>query len=250
MNVSGLPLPAQEERKLWGASVAVALGAHVAVAALILAWARPMEAPVEEPVVLVELPADAAPAQSEAVAAQQPAEVAPQPEIVEQVRQTPPVEVPEVRAPLPKEAVILPPPAPIRPQPVSSAPAVPAVSAPSEPKADVGQGSGKVAGGDPKARKAEADYFALIAAHLNRKKSYPVEAKKARQQGVVTVRFTVGRDGSVSAATVKKSSGFAVLDEATVQLLYRVAPLPRMPSSMQRDSVTISLPIDYSLKTT
>jgi protein TonB len=32
-------------------------------------------------------------------------------------------------------------------------------------------------------------------------------------------------------------------------LLQRVAPLPRMPASMQRESVTITLPIEYSLTT-
>lgn len=89
----------------------------------------------------------------------------------------------------------------------------------------------------------------MVAAHLQRKKSYPTEAKKARQQGVVTVRFTVARDGSVSAIGIKKSSGHELLDTATLELLRRVAPLPRMPDSMERDSVTLSLPIDYSLRT-
>ncbi|MDE2410218.1 MAG: energy transducer TonB, partial [Sphingomonadales bacterium] len=105
------------------------------------------------------------------------------------------------------------------------------------------------AAGDPRARKAELDYFALLSAHLNRRKAYPAEAKKARQEGIVTVRFTVDRDGNVSGAAVKRSSGFDLLDGATLDLLRRVAPLPRMPAAMPRDSVTISLPIEYALKT-
>ena len=104
-------------------------------------------------------------------------------------------------------------------------------------------------GNDPKARQQEADYFALVSAHLNRRKQYPVEARKARQQGVVTVRFTVDRNGNVSNTSIKRGSGHDLLDRATLDLLLRVAPLPRMPASMQRESVTLSLPIDYSLRT-
>jgi len=89
-----------------------------------------------------------------------------------------------------------------------------------------------------------------LSAHLNKRKRYPTEAKKARQEGIVTVRFTVHRDGSIAGATIRKSSGHDLLDAATLDLLERVAPLPRFPKSMKRDSVTLSLPIDYSLQTT
>ena len=65
----------------------------------------------------------------------------------------------------------------------------------------------------------------------------------------MTVRFTVDRNGNVSGVSIKRSSGHELLDTATLELLQRVAPLPRMPTSMQRDSVTLSLPIDYSLRT-
>ena len=102
---------------------------------------------------------------------------------------------------------------------------------------------------DAKSPKQEADYFALISAHLNRRKTYPAQARQARQQGVVTIRFTLDRSGAVSAVAIKRSSGHDLLDQATLALLARVAPLPRMPASFQRDSITLSLPIEYSLRT-
>ena len=73
--------------------------------------------------------------------------------------------------------------------------------------------------------------------------------QKARQQGVVTVRFTVHADGRISGSSIRTSSGHDLLDQATLDLMERVAPLPRFPRSMTRDRVTISLPIDYSLRT-
>ena len=95
----------------------------------------------------------------------------------------------------------------------------------------------------------ERNYFAVISAHLNRRKTYPAEAKQARQQGVVVVRFRIDRDGRVLSADIKRGSGHALLDDATLELLRRVSPLPRIPRSIDRDELTLSLPIDYALTT-
>lgn len=236
-------LLAADERRTWSTAGAVALAVHVAFAALVLAWARPAEPPVPEPVVLVELPPQAPAA---AAAAQPQAAPNPQPDAAPQHQVTPPIELPPALVPLPSNAVTLPPP----PQMARPATAAPAVSAAAPaPVAPAVNGTGAVAGNDPRARQQEASYFALVSAHLNRRKIYPAEARQARQQGVVTVRFTVDRAGGVSGVSIKRSSGHELLDRATLDLLQRVAPLPRMPASMLRDSVTLSLPIDYSLRT-
>jgi protein TonB len=237
----------RDDRRHWSIAGALALAAHLGVGILVLAWARPAEPPVPEPVVLVELPPQAAPAP--AVAAAQPVEQ-PQPQTVQPQPLTPPIDVPPVRAPLPSNPVTLPPP----PPPVPARQSAPApAAAPANPVAvsptGTGTGASATPGNDPRAKRQEADYFALVSAHLNRRKTYPAEARQARQQGVVTVRFTVDRSGGVSGVSIKRGSGHELLDRATLDLLQRVAPLPRMPASMQRDSVTLSLPIDYSLRT-
>ena len=247
--MSTLPLSTADTR-IWSLAGSVALGAHLAAGALVLAWSRPAEPPAPEPVVLVELPPEAAPAPSISATSAQPA-AQPQALPVPRQAQTPPLDIPPVRAPLPSNPVTLPPqPAP---QPVRQAATTSAAPAASNPVAvsptGTGSGASTAPGNDPRARQQEQNYFALVSAHLNRRKLYPAEARQARQQGVVTVRFTVDRNGNVSAASIKRSSGHEVLDRATLDLLQRVAPLPRMPGSMQQGSVTLSLPIDYSLRT-
>ena len=238
-----------DERRRWGMAGGIALAAHVLVGATVFGWARSGEPPVPEPIVLVELPPEAAPA---AVAAPQPVEQ-PQPDYTPPQVLTPPIEVPPVNAPLPEDPVVLPPPPPpvqlqrSVPEPVAAPVSAPPIAV--APTTGTGTGTSVTPGNDPKARAQAADYFALLSAHLNRKKRYPKEAKKARQEGVVTVRFTVHRDGSVSGVSIKRSSGHEILDQATLDLMRRVAPLPRMPASMKRDSILLSLPIDYSLKT-
>lgn len=235
------------DRQNWTTAGLVALAAHAGVAALVLAWSRPSVPPAPEPVVLIELPPEAAPAPAEAA---QQAEEQPVPDLTPQRPETPPIEIPPVSAPLPSKAVTLPPPPPT--PPVRAAASAPA-AAPANPvaiaPAGTGTGASTAPGNDPRAKRQEADYFTLVSAHLNRRKVYPAAGRQARQQGVVTVRFTVDRNGNVSGVSIKRSSGHELLDTATLELLQRVAPLPRMPTSMQRDSVTLSLPIDYSLRT-
>lgn len=249
-DIDGLSLDGDgARRRTWltaAAGVAVVHAAVIAAALLIRGHVPP---PVpEQPVVVVELPplftlpqAIAAVPQQEMVPDQ------PQPDQPRAV--TAPVEAPVVNAPLPREVVAAAPPqaAPVRqprpaaapaPAPVNPAPSPAAASAPSN-----------TPGTDPRARQQEVDYFSLVNAHLARNKRYPREARQARQEGVVTVRFTVSRDGRVSNATIRNSSGHDLLDQATLDLLQRVSPLPRFPRSMTRDSVTLTLPIEYSLRT-
>jgi protein TonB len=239
-------LSMQEPRAPWGIAGAVALTAHGVLGGLVLLWSRPAELAPPEPVVLVELPPADAPA---------PAAAVPEPAVTPPLARVPPrtveppVDAPRVSAPLPRDPVTLPPPPP---QPVDEPVETSAESALlriSEPAPEAVPDRGATSAKDPQAERQVADYFARLSAHLNRRKSYPATAKKARQQGVVTVRFTVDRDGNVSGASIKKSSGHDILDQATLELLQRVAPLPRLPDSMQRDSLTLSLPIDYSLRT-
>jgi len=220
-------------RSHWMLGGGFAIAGHAAVlAGVLLVNTGPVEPPVEDPVVLVELPPQAAPAPAPAVV--QP--VQQQADYVPPQTLPPRVEAPRVNAPLPREFVATPPP----PPPRAALAIAPAGS---------GTGSAAAPGDDPKAKREEADYYSLLSAHLNRKKRYPSEAKKARQQGVVTVRFTVHADGRISGSSIRTSSGHDLLDQATLDLMERVAPLPRFPRSMTRDRVTISLPIDYSLRT-
>lgn len=240
-------------RSSWLVGGSVALAGHAAVlAAVLLLAAAPPKPVIEDPVVLLELPPQAAPAT--AALADMP--VDPQvSEIVPPQLPVPRIEAPQVQAPLPRDFVAVPPPPPqaVRrnqaPAPLTAAPAQPARNAAAVTPEGSGTGSSAAAGDDPKAKREEADYYALLSAHLNRKKHYPSEAKKARQQGVVTVRFTVHSDGRISASSIRKSSGHSLLDQATLELMDRVAPLPKFPKSMTKSSVTISLPIDYSLRT-
>ena len=239
-----------DEKRRWVSAAAIAVAAHAVLGLAATAWKSPNEPLIPEPVVLVELPPASA---SEAMSEPTPAS---QPEYIPQ-QQALPFKVPTISAPLPDDAVLLPPepkrtPSLATPTPQSS-PTPVAAPAPTRtepaPTAATSAVPSNSAGNSAKAKKEQANYYAMVSAHLNQRKKYPTEARKAREQGVVKVRFTVDRSGNISNVSITGSSGHAILDQATLALMQRVAPLPTMPDSMAQNKVTISLPIDYSLRT-
>jgi len=106
----------------------------------------------------------------------------------------------------------------------------------------LGGGSGQ---GNPNALKA---YLAQVRKRLNSSKKYPSSARSQKLEGVATVSFILAPDGRVISSRLVKSSGHAVLDEEVMALLRRVSPLPRRPKNLPQDNLSLTVPIQYSLR--
>ncbi|WP_339690219.1 TonB family protein [uncultured Parasphingorhabdus sp.] len=242
------------EKRQWALAGMTALAAHGVLAWSLTAWDKEPVLPMPEPVVLVELPPESG-ASSAAVDQVSSETLPPDPAPMQQMPAS--LDLPAAPSAAQAVPVTLPRQSPIaQPQPIAVRNNSPKVLPSPRIAPDTGPGAAsekapasKTSGESPQARKEKADYFAMVSAHLNRRKQYPSEARKARQQGVVKVRFTVDRSGNISGVSISGSSGYQILDEATLALMQRVAPLPRMPDTMAQSSVTITLPIDYSLRT-
>jgi TonB family protein len=81
----------------------------------------------------------------------------------------------------------------------------------------------------------------LIGSAIERVKTYPVMARKRGIEGTVHVSFVISPEGSPQDITVMKSSGFSILDRATVQVVKKAAPYPVVASR-------IEVPIAYKLR--
>ncbi|MBO6827769.1 MAG: energy transducer TonB [Sneathiella sp.] len=103
------------------------------------------------------------------------------------------------------------------------------------------EGGGKLIG------TATPNYISEIREWLERHKTYPKKAKRRRQQGVVTLYFSIDKMGRVLKYEIRGSSGVSSLDKATVAMLEKANPLPPFPKSMGGDYLEFTLPVSFNL---
>jgi TonB family protein len=86
-----------------------------------------------------------------------------------------------------------------------------------------------------------AEQWAVIVSSIERVKNYPRFARERGIQGVVHLRFRVRPQGEVDRVEIVRSSGYEILDTASVRTVYRASPMPYV-------SGWIEVPISYVLK--
>ncbi|ASP34291.1 hypothetical protein CHH27_14385 [Labrenzia sp. VG12] len=85
------------------------------------------------------------------------------------------------------------------------------------------------------------NYPAKVHRKLLRAVRKPRSGRKARQDAVV--RFTVARNGSVSAVRLARSSGSKPFDQAVLKAVRSAAPFPPIPAAAGKKSWTFTLPV-------
>ncbi len=83
--------------------------------------------------------------------------------------------------------------------------------------------------------------WAVIAAAIERTKNYPRIARERGIEGVVKLRFRLASSGTVEKIEIVQSSGYTVLDDASIRAVYRAAPMPYVNG-------WIEMPMRYVLK--
>lgn len=255
-----------EEFRRWGLAAALVLAAHAGVMAgyLLMPQAEP-EGSSTSPAVILELaPAPVAPASQQ--------DLAPGPEMVEaQAVPTPPPQAepepveptPRLEAPVPAEVPLpeekpktvehKPEETPDTTQPTETPPVqqeMPAPQTTAAPRSEENTAAVPAAPspGVVSNRQAIMSWRDLVMARLQQNKRYPSSAEARRDQGVVTLSFTVDRNGKVLSRTIVKSSGVRALDDEVLAMIQRAQPLPAFPPAMNQPSVNLAVPIRFSLK--
>jgi periplasmic protein TonB len=100
----------------------------------------------------------------------------------------------------------------------------------------------------PEPAQAIASWQRAIVARLARFQRYPTQAKGAT--GVVSLSFSIDRQGHVLNSKIIKSSGSAVLDAEALSLLTRAAPLPPPPAAVPDTDLTFVLPVRFGSSST
>jgi protein TonB len=192
-----------------------------------------------------------------------PARIAPPPITAHLAKPKPPPEPPKAALPAPLPAprpaprVSRPAPAPATPPPVISAEtakqaaeSAPAVSAlPPQPAAPP-QTAARVelpaaTGPDP----GSVARFRLELMEIARRhKRYPRIAQDNNWEGRVELRIVFAESGAMSALTVKKSTGRAVLDEEAQAMIRSAQPHVALPPALRGRAFTLEIPVEFSLK--
>jgi len=77
---------------------------------------------------------------------------------------------------------------------------------------------------------------------------YPDAARAARTSGVVTLHFSVRRNGQLDRLEIRKSSGDDGLDKAAADIMRKAQPLPPIPDRMHVDRVDGEIPINFGVR--
>jgi protein TonB len=240
-------IPARSPRDLsrWVICVGLALAAHAAgAAALIAPWGKPYDEVASAPVIFVELTAVAVAPQTE------PTDTAPGPEqteaSVEPVAAEPrePKEMTTAALPAPQAQAITESLPEARPNTAPRRETAPTTTAPS-PAERRARRPAAPAPGTAAPSNALPSWRSALVARLERNKRYPSDAGGVR--GVAVLAFNIDRSGGVHNARIAKSSGSSALDRETLALAVRAQPLPPPPAELSGAQIPVSVPLRYNM---
>lgn len=130
--------------------------------------------------------------------------------------------------------------APARRKPTASAAGV---------TAGVGRaGAAEAPSGAEGASGMRADYELRLRRRLEMYKEYPRRARFRGQEGTASLYLVVARDGRLRDYRIERTSGHSLLDRAALAMAERAQPLPKIPDVMERETLILVVPIEFSLR--
>ena len=93
----------------------------------------------------------------------------------------------------------------------------------------------------------EDAYLSKVRNLIEKNKVYPKVAKRLNQTGKVYVTFLITKDGEIRNCKVHKSSKFESLDNASIEILLKIANFDAIPKELNKNSWEITVPIVYQL---
>lgn len=277
MTEAGAPLPRRRwpDYARWGLCFALAFTFHAGAAMALLAhWHDDDDLVANAPVIMIDMaPEPVAPTTTPTELPPAPVESQAQPEPQPEPVQEKPVEKTEIEPdpePVPVQPVekldlkpepvqqaelsVLPPPKPVekpkekevkKPQRTKQASLA---SAPSAAERRAERAAAPMPGASSNNPNAVPNWKSRLVAQLERNKRYPSEAQSRGDHGVVQLAFSIDRSGGVHHARIMRSSGSSLLDEATLSLVARAAPLPPPPPEVPGAQIAIVVPIRYNIR--
>ena len=221
----------------WVLSAAVVACLHAALVMMLMNWHEPITGDEGTEAIIVDLAPYTGPSTDSKN------DLAPGPE-QQQSKSTPDVQPPKAEEP-PLEKIEPPPPVPdadvqlpaeVKPpdKPIEQpTPPVPETTSPPRPRPSAAQ---------------VASWHRRIALQVERHKGYPASARARHETGTAELAFTLDRNGKVLASRVVRTSGFAALDQETIDTVRRAQPFPPPPPNMAGETFDFTVPIRFNIR--
>lgn len=119
--------------------------------------------------------------------------------------------------------------------------AKPDPSATTKPKQQAGGAPKKINPNDMR------KYINKVVRRIDRKKRYPRLAKENGEEGVVMVKMTLDRNGTLVAYRLSRRAPSERLNQATLSTVQSAAPFPPLPNSYPNSNITIEVPVRFRL---
>lgn len=125
------------------------------------------------------------------------------------------------------------------------------VAQPPQPPSEARQGQASASRENMNSSAASADpdairrYRAALYAAVKNRLRYPPTAERQGISGTAEVRFTLDRSGQVISASLVRSSGNSLLDQAALATVRPGSSLPAAPASVPQSQFTVSAPLRF-----
>ncbi|MCZ7596937.1 MAG: energy transducer TonB [Gammaproteobacteria bacterium] len=117
-----------------------------------------------------------------------------------------------------------------------------------EPIVTPGRPVEDIATGDAGEADVIARYSAYVRESIEENRFYPRRARQRRQEGDVTVRFTVTADGVIADIEIVQGSSYPDLDEAARESVLRTGRLEPLPKAFGADLWIFEVPIRFRIE--
>ena len=221
----------------WVLSAAVVVGLHAALVVMLTTWHEQVAGDEGSEAIVVDLAPftgpltesknDLAPGPEQQQSTAAPDVQTPKPEEKPQEKIEQPPVLPDADVQLPLE--VKPPDKPVE-QP---SPPVPQTTSPPRPRPSAAQ---------------VASWHRRIALQVERHKGYPASARARHETGIAELAFTLDRTGKVVASRIARTSGFAALDQETIDTVRRAQPFPAPPQNLPGETFDFTVPIRFNIR--
>ena len=93
-----------------------------------------------------------------------------------------------------------------------------------------------------------AQYRLAIISAARRYKRYPRAALDNNWQGRVEIRMAIGANGAIAALSVRRSTGYPVLDQQALEMIEKATTIAQVPAALRGREFTVDVPVIFSLR--